>query len=358
MNKWSVPGTEFTIAYKNKLLCDTGYGYANFGEHVHKGNLFRIASDSKIFTAIAILQLAEQNKLQLDDHVFGKSGILDRYNRYIDPRVGDITVRMLLHHRGGWDRDLYPDIKGDPTFNAWTIANIAHLKSSPPSTEVIINYVLQDILLDYTPDSTFAYSNFGYLLLGQIVEKVSGMKYEEYINKYVLQKLDIDDMVLGQTFPDYSNLNNKEAHYFDYPGAPLVTNCYDPNLTSSRQDTVPKVPNPYGGFDMGTFNSFGRWLATSKDLVKMLIFLRSVLNAESFRLLTTPYLPEHYGMGIYILGEYSWHNGSLPGTTAEFIHCTNGFDCAIVMNTRAKDEKKMNSELHTLLKKIIQNVQP
>jgi hypothetical protein len=155
MNKYDVPGLSFTIA-----------------------------SISKTFTATAIMKLVEQGKLQLQDKVFGIGGILGTtYGTYPYKKwVKVITVEDLLAHLGGgWtdagydkNHDLYND--RDPMFLHPELNQAA-----------LISWALDNQPLKYEPGTHLLYSNFGFCLLGRVIEKVTGMKYEEYARKNILQ---------------------------------------------------------------------------------------------------------------------------------------------------------------------------
>src|SRR5690606_31183035 len=106
-----VPGGAVAVTDQGRLVHTGGYGYADIAERqpVEPTSLFRIASLSKPITAVAILQLVEQEKLKLDERVFD---VLDEFHADIDKandsfekRLKDVTIRHLLEHRGGWDRD-------------------------------------------------------------------------------------------------------------------------------------------------------------------------------------------------------------------------------------------------------------
>ena len=219
MNQYDIPGAQLAITYQGRLVYNRGFGKANIenNELVNPNSKFRIASVSKTLTGVACIKLMEKGLLNLDAKVFGPNGILrDIINRPIlDSRVQNITVRMLLHHSGGWDRD----ISGDPMFNAYQIANIMGV-SSPPSEETVINYVLSQKNLDFTPGSNYKYSNFGYCILGRVIEKVSGSSYEKYITDHILSPLGMSSTQLGFNLK-FNQLSN-EVTYYDFSGASLA----------------------------------------------------------------------------------------------------------------------------------------
>src|SRR5205823_3814662 len=106
----------------------------------------------------------------------------------------------------------------------------------------------------------YAYSNFGYCVLGRIIEKVSGQPYVDFITSRILTPAGITRMLEGQSFPDHRA--QTEVHYYAYPGAPLAPSVFP--------STPGPVPIPYGGFAIETMDSFGGWLASPIDLVKFL----------------------------------------------------------------------------------------
>jgi N-acyl-D-amino-acid deacylase len=110
MKEHSVPGASIAVTDKGRVVFARGYGYSDVvaKEVVQPANLFRIASISKPITAVAILQLIEQKKLKLDDTVFevlNSEDDIKAADDKFDPRLRDITIRHLLEHRGGWDRN-------------------------------------------------------------------------------------------------------------------------------------------------------------------------------------------------------------------------------------------------------------
>src|SRR3989344_5811399 len=160
------PGISIGIVLKDKTIFKKGYGFANI-EHKTKATdltCYRIASISKIFTGIAIMQLIEQSKLNLSDKVVK---YLPWFTSENEPKLKNISVKSLLNHtanitRDGttlhWDNDKFP--------------NVEELKREISKGITVI--------LD---NNKWKYSNFGYSILGSIIEKVSGMTYEEFIQK-------------------------------------------------------------------------------------------------------------------------------------------------------------------------------
>lgn len=187
MNRHGVPGGALAIAKDGKLVYAKGFGYADLaGPEVDPETLFLLASVSKPITAAAILKLIEEGKLRLDDRIFDfLKHIPPPRGSRTDPRLAKITIRQALNHTGGWDRN----VSGDP-------ANCAPLISKrlgvpmPPTPEQFISFMMS-VPLDFDPGTKTQYSNVGYILLGEVIEKVTGQSYESYVQKNVLAPMGI-----------------------------------------------------------------------------------------------------------------------------------------------------------------------
>jgi CubicO group peptidase (beta-lactamase class C family) len=162
-----IPGLSVGIVHKDNLILSKGHGYANIERKIQATDktLYRIASISKLFTAVAVMQLVEANKLRLDDHV-------DLYLPWISSSTR-ITIRQLLTHSSGIDRD------GETQH--W-------INDQFPKIEEIKKHVTTGISV-FQPLEKFKYSNLGYTLLGTIIEKAAGMPYDKFIQKNILDVL-------------------------------------------------------------------------------------------------------------------------------------------------------------------------
>ena len=177
MQEWNIRGASLAIMRNDSLLYAKGYGWADEekGVKMEPKTLMRLASVSKLITAAGIMKLREEGRLSLDGRVFGEEGILSdsTYTAAIaDPGCYKITVEHLLRHQGGFTARY-----GDPMFSTKTLMQQNGL-SSPPDGKTLVRCVLKR-KLGFEPGSSQAYSNFGYLLLSQIIEKISGMSYED-----------------------------------------------------------------------------------------------------------------------------------------------------------------------------------
>lgn len=183
MNRNGFQGATLAIMKDEKLIYCKGLGWADKEAEVEAqaGNIFRMASASKLITAIAVMKLCEEGKLSLNSKVFGEKGVLKQFTEIRDKRAKDITVKHLLNHTSGLSRRL-----GDLTFRTQDVIKWAHLDHAP-STEELIEFQLTMQMRD-KPGGSAQYSNVGYLILSYVIEKVSGEKYEDYVRKHVLDR--------------------------------------------------------------------------------------------------------------------------------------------------------------------------
>ncbi len=333
MRRYNLPGGALAVTRNGKLLFAKGYGFADRDRElpVKPDSLFRIASISKPFTAVAILKLAEQGKLRLDDKAFSYlADLKPAKGATPDPRIASITIRQILHHTGGWDRD----VSFDPMFRP-VVAAEAVGEKPPASCRTVIRYMLGQ-KLDFDPGTRFAYSNFGFCVLGRIIEHVSGMPYDEFVKREVMAPAGITRMKIGQS--KRSDDAAGEVHYYASGNA-----------------------QPYGGFNLEAMDSHGGWIASAIDLVKFANAIdgrrgRPLLTPASIAELTSRPAPPldqtaaaYYGLGLQIrpAGRDAnwWHTGSLPGTTTLLVRTHHGYAWAAVFNSRPEGASKLPGDL-------------
>jgi len=197
-----------------------------------------------------------------------------------------------------------------------------------PITQADIITFMNGQPLQYTPGTKFAYSNYGYCLLGRVIEQKTGLSYEEYIKKFVLSPLGITRMQIG-----HSELERRVP---------------DEVIYESKSESV------YGAFNLENMDSHGGWLASASDLVRFAAAFDDaaqcpILSAESIETMFS--LPatiarENYepGKKYYACGwdvrDYgngyrnTWHTGSLPGTYTFMARWSNGVNCVVLFNKR------------------------
>ncbi len=352
MAKYDCPGAQLAVARHGRLVLEHGYGLADreTGAPVRPDSRFRIASLSKLLTSAAILTLVEQGKLNLDAKAFA---LLPRLTAMpgakTDPRLASITVRQLLQHTGGWDRD----VSGDPMFKPLEIAR-ATGTPAPAGAEAIIRYMLGRPL-DTDPGAHYAYSNFGYNVLGRIVEQASGQPYGAYVQEHLLAPAGATRFALGRTLA--ADRAPQEVTYYAHRGLRPVRSVVVPR--------GPLVSQPYGDFYLEAMDSHGAWIATATDYVRFVCALDgsrppALLSAVSLTQLTARPAPPvsvgaaaYYGFGIQVrpvnghtgTGANWWHSGALVGTSTYQVRLANGWSWAAFFNTRPQDSGAMNGEL-------------
>lgn len=162
-------GSAVLVAKGGRIIYEKGFGMADLEESlpVRSDTVFRIGSITKQFTAIAILQLYEQGKLDLNDEIQKYVADFPRYSN-------NITIENLLTHTSGIKN--LTELQG------------LEIKQTRYSAEELIG-LFKGQPLDFQPGEKFRYSNSGYILLGYVIEKVSGKSYADYINSEIFAKL-------------------------------------------------------------------------------------------------------------------------------------------------------------------------
>jgi len=192
-----VVGAALAVSRNGRLVYARGFGWADREdkEKVEPSDMFRLASLSKSITSAAVLQLREEGKLKLDDKPFRELAIRPVLPKggHADPRLGDITVLELLQHRGGFDRTK----SSDPMFESVSIAGLCGM--NPPAMQEQIIRVACGRPLDFNPGERMAYSNFGYCVLGRVIEQASGQSYPEYVQTHIFATLKVGHFRLGRT---------------------------------------------------------------------------------------------------------------------------------------------------------------
>ena len=342
-----IPGGTLAVSKEGRLVYARGFGYADLEaqEPVQPTSRFRIASISKPITAVAVMQLVEQGKLQLDDKIFELLAVEPASEEVeIDSRLERITVLNCLQHTGGWDRDK----SFDPMFRSVQFAKT--LKLPPPTGAAEVIRCMLGVPLDFNPGERYSYSNFGYCLLGRAIEKVSGKTYEEYVRTAVLAPLEIRDMQLGKTLAD-GRAEGEVCYYDDGTGLAVL-----------GDKLGQAVPHPYGAWYLEAMDSHGGWIASAVDLVKFAAALDDrdhcgVLSRES---IDTMFARPEGGAGVDEQGQpkpayyacgwnvrpvgtsgasNTWHGGSLPGTSTLLVRRHDGIDWAVLFNRRERSGK-------------------
>lgn len=326
LRKWQLAGASIAIAKDGKLVYAKGFGYANKEEKIpaEPYNIFRIASVSKLITATAVMKLVEQQKLSLDDRVFGMLGILndDCYQKYKDPRIEMITVRNLLNHSAGWSPRW-----GDHMFMNEEIARSLKI-SLPVSLQDIVVFALSK-RLHFNPGSHSSYSNLGYAILQLVIEKTTGKPYEEYVNESIFFPLGIYDAHIARNFDNMRYAD--ETRYYEVPEA-------DPVKTYDGRDSL--VLKSRGGNDIQTLGAAGGWVISSVSLMKFILAIDG--SASQFDILSQNSINQMVerngrfqplGWRWVMPNGKWWRSGSFPGTSALAVVRNDGYSYVFLTNS-------------------------
>jgi CubicO group peptidase (beta-lactamase class C family) len=325
MQKWAVPGFSFAVARDGLLRAAQSFGYANriTREMITQENRFRLASLSKPITSVAIHLLLEQGRLALTDQVFGPGGLLGTAfgTQPYSARILQITLQHLLEHSaGGWANDA-----ADPMFQQPGL-----------SQTDLISWTLDNAPLTSNPGTAYAYSNFGYCLVGRIIERVSGLSYSDFVRQFVFNPTGAPQFALAaQTASERAY---PEAMYFGmFSEAPY-------ELPIDRMD------------------AHGGWTGTPTEVLRFLSGVDTrtpppdLLQPATIATMTTastvnPALPGNpgyaFGWAVNDIGTI-WHDGTLPGTQAILVQVVDGRQWCAACNA-GQPNTGLGGELDTLM---------
>ena len=289
-----IPGLSLGITYQGELLFRRGYGYADREKKIKASpdTCYRVASITKIFTAIALLQLRERGKLSLDDPVKkflpwfkakSKAGSTDR-----------ITIRQFLTHSAGIFRD--GEISGWATRKFPKLSDLKRWMT--PQAVVFKNR------------TRFKYSNFGYAILGEVIREVSGIPYEEYIARHIFRKVGMKNSSLRL---EDTNLRN-------------LASGYGVVLPGMKQKKTPHAETnafvPAGGLITNVTDLAKLYYVLSPRYAKQYPLLRKESRREMLRKVwDTGEENRWYGIGLNITKikkrKIIGHGGGFPGFITE-----------------------------------------
>jgi CubicO group peptidase (beta-lactamase class C family) len=279
MERRLLPGVLLGLVADGRLVLSRSYSYLppEWGTTLlpdPQTALFRTASISKSLTAIAIMRLVADGDLQLDQTLGQIPGLFDLLgDADWDPRVAGITIRQLLGHLGGWDRDLSPDFTINQNFQ---ICRQIDPRGLPTDIPRILAYT-RSFALDHSPGEWYAYSNFGYTILGRVIEAVTGMGYEQYVRETLLLPIQATSTfvhlpgpggTLSREIRYYTPLSTMGANAFGLgvgPHHPLRDEC-----SANHAD---RVSAAYGPMNIGAMDAHGGWLSSVPDLLRVMVAL-------------------------------------------------------------------------------------
>lgn len=300
-----------------------------FGTGVPENTPMRLASVEKPITAAAIRHLIANGQLNWNDFAFDLGqpggGILphDPWQGLGDPALSSITIQHLMNHQGGWDRSTAPI--GDPQFKTMQIAQAMGI-SSPAGPDDLIRFMLSQPL-EYMPGTngcttdagnpTFCYSNFGYMVLGKIVEEISGTSLLDYVHANILtpsQWVPNQEIVFGRTFA--SQQDPREPAY--QCSSCSCTNVFNPGGSN--------VPCPYGGWHQEAFMGHGNLVASAGPLLTYMNQYQVAVQMAA----GAPLPPGNFGGGSF--------NGGLDGTSTTILQRGDGINIVVLFTYRGGTE--------------------
>lgn len=303
IRQFGAPGLSVAFSRGGTLIYRRAFGHTGADRRtlLTPDHVFRIASVSKPITSACIFALMAKGLLRLEDPVFGPKGILGR--RYtVDPSLLGINVLHLLQHSAGvWSNE-----RDDPMFMSSEISQAGLILSTLARTRLVI-----------PPGRHFAYSNFGYCLLGRVIETITGGRsYQDIVKHFILDPCLINSMRIGKGAPGGRLAN--EVEYLCQMGG-----------------------NPYA-INVERMDAHGGWVGTPTDLVRFALRVDGfssppdILPPHAIKTMTTPSLANRgYACG-WAVNEASnwWHDGGLPGVATILVRTGTGFTWAGFTNTR------------------------
>lgn len=347
--QWQIKGASLAISKNGRLIYSKGFGYADeqMGVAMDVSHIFRVASVSKLFTAVAIMRLVEDGKLSLDDRVFGQGALLDSeyFSNISDKRVTRITVEHLLRHQGGFSVRA-----GDPMF---TPAMVKYrLKKDPPyMMDDLVRYASMSRLV-FEPGKGTRYSNIGYLVLSKIIEKCSGMSYFNYLRQEVLEPAGCYDIHLARNL--YSQRYANEVRYYEPEDEEFIPSYSNP-------DTL--LPKCYGGNNIRGLYGAGAIVASPTEMLKFV----SVIDGDSTKPdILSPKSIEYmtrYNKKILPIGwmhtnseDTWWRTGTLSGTSVMLKRQSDGYSWVFVTNTSSWRGARFPSTINAMIRKALTTV--
>ncbi len=282
------------VVYDGQVIHSYAASSRKSSRAVDEQTSFRIASISKILTAVTVLKLVEQGQLELDEPVVGR--VADNIGLMLaDSRARDISVKQLLAHTSGISNflEIFFDIGAYDQMSM-----LSETLGQSLSTE---------------PGSAYKYSNVNYVLLGKAIELVTGLSYHDAVEQLVLAPLGLQSFRLVGTYE------------------------FGPS------DALHAVSG--GRTYMEQLGAAGAWVATAIDVAKMVDSINAdsptlhILNADLMKLMKAPATPKpvtpiwDYGLGLRLFVSGEWgHSGSIENVHSMAVHRPDGLVVAVLVN--------------------------
>ena len=326
LRKWYIKGGSLAIMRNDSLVYAKGYGWAEEEKELEMqpSHIMRMASVSKLITAVGVMVLQDKEMLSIKDTVFGPSGIL--HGTPLDSLIRDknchkITIEHLLRHQGGFFRD--------PLFSSRDVMHLMQLDHAPEADD-FFRFILPK-RLRFKPGEWERYSNFGYLLLSRIIEEVSGKPYADFIKEDVLLPAGVYDMHIAGIY--YEDKRENEVRYYTHEG--------DGKFIEEYNNSGRIVERCYGGNNIPMLAGAGAWCGSPAELARLVASIDGreevpdIISKEAVAQMT-----EYYDRDTFSLG---WNDtdpvkgwsrtGTLAGTTALVKYFPDGECWILITNT-------------------------
>jgi len=319
-----IRSASLAIARRGRLVLARAYTWAEPGYPLTRpDSVFRIASLTKPLTSIRVMQLVEGGALSLGDLVQPILGLAPAWFDLPDPRLARVRVWHLLSHAGGWDRS----VAGDPYTFEPSIAD--HLGLSLPIDKHDVATWMTGEPMQFEPGTKSAYSNYGFSLLGMLVEDATGTSYAASMRSSIFGALGIPARArLGASLT-----RGADEVYYHGPNPDLVR--------SFRSAARPWVPVTRFVNSLENFDSFGGWIMAPADYVKVLsAFDSNIDNPLLAPASVAEMWKEQTALGAGVLRGWfratlsdgvavRWHNGGLTGTSTLAYHRDDDISVAL-----------------------------
>ena len=271
------PGFVYGVVANGRLLYWGQVGYTNVAQQIPatRSSVFRIASMTKSFTTVAVMRLRDEGKLRLDDPVSKYIPVLTKVKK-LTSDAPVITIRHLMTHMAGFPED-----------NPWGDRQLSD------TDEQLLELFEKGVSLSNVPGIAYEYSNLGFALLGQIITKVSGQPYQQYIHQNILKPL---------------GMNNT---FWDYRKVPAGSLAHGYRLANGTWKEEPLLGD-------GSYGAMGGLMTSLEDFAKYM-----TLHIEAW--------PPRSGNESSVLKRSSLREMQITGSTARlnpFNRLPNGRPCA------------------------------
>ena len=340
MRKYHVPAISVAVAKDDRLVYLKSFGLANLSDGIEADNqsLFRIIESSMAVTSMAIKKLIAEGRLNYNSKVFGNGGILGfQYGRnQYGTWITDLTIENLLKNQtDGWYGvdDMIADVDFRRLFS---------------SRDSALSWVLDHVPLKSVPGDSSNFSEFDYFVLGRVIEKVSGMPYENYVKENMLRPAGITDMELGW---DSARRPHEVSYYFPSSTSNSISELLRPGFNGEDHENLYLSR---GDAALG-------WIASAADMVKLMIKYRtfeslhgniSVSRATS--LADTAKAKNGYNFDWCSTDSTRdwWESFQFLGSSTIMMRSSGGFCCAVLINTFRPDSSEFFPDLTRIIKMI------